>query len=357
MERSAAVALFLFAFLALASNALAKRCISPPRGTVKISELTYAGDGCPPGSAEGVMSSDAEALTVMFSNYSATTDSTSQDRRKVCTLTVKLIYPAGFIFHLGTCTMRGYGMLEEGVTGTVQTSYHISGLGGTSRTTRVMKGPFDDNFEFTDRFVGAAYSQCRKVRNLNIKSEVRVNPGTSGNQGLMTIDSTDLKLTEVFHLSWSKKDVRKGSAGVLRCANVELRTARHVYGCDEVDESKEVDIAVDWSETRGALGDDEPEKSRAEGVALADGKADSGLLSTVAAAETFRVVGMALDFKESSLYVLQRLQYDRLTRTRDPGRNIRDCSADSEVLCRMLTGGGTSVIIGGRRRREGGGEL
>ncbi|GBG68158.1 hypothetical protein CBR_g2709 [Chara braunii] len=202
MERSAMVALLLFTLLAvLVSNGYASG--APPSGSVTIAGFTYNGDGCPPGSTEGDVSSDGQALTVMFSKYTASTDMGVAGRRRSCSVSVKLAYPPGFIYHLGSVTVRGYGLLAEGVTGTVQSSYYVAGVPGTAKAKRVIKGPFDDDFEFTDGFESIASSECSSVRNLNIKTEVRVDPGNTSKNGLMTIDSADLRLTEVFSIVWT----------------------------------------------------------------------------------------------------------------------------------------------------------
>ncbi|GBG66728.1 hypothetical protein CBR_g68712 [Chara braunii] len=192
-------ALLLLAFL---QSPIHGQAASPEAGTVKITGFQYAGDGCPPGSAEGAVSDDGQAITVMFSKYTASTDAGLDGLRKKCTVTVNLSYPPGFRYHLGTVTMRGYAKLDAGVTGTAQTSYYISGTTGTARAQRVIAGSFDDNYEFTDKFGVVAYSQCNVVRDLNLNSEVRLNPGKPAKSGLMTVDAQDLKLTQEFAIIW-----------------------------------------------------------------------------------------------------------------------------------------------------------
>ncbi|GBG81878.1 hypothetical protein CBR_g34062 [Chara braunii] len=172
-------------------------------GTVKISGFKYKGDGCPQGSAEGAVSDDGEVITVMFSNYTASTDADGFCHRcPRCTVAVELSYPPGFRFHLGTVTMRGYARLDEGVSGTAKTSYYISGLPGTALAKRVITGPFDDNFEFTDQFGAVVYSKWNVVGDLNLKSDVLLKAGKPGKSGLVTVDSQDLRLTQEFAIIW-----------------------------------------------------------------------------------------------------------------------------------------------------------
>ncbi|GBG68021.1 hypothetical protein CBR_g1141 [Chara braunii] len=192
-------ALLLLTFL---TSAIHGQAASPEAGTVKISGFQYAGDGCPAGSAEGAVSDDGQAITMMFSKYTASTDAGLDGLRKKCTVTVNLSYPPGFRFHLGTVTMRGYAKLDAGTNGTAQTSYYISGLPGTAKANRVITGSFNDNYEFTDQFGVLVYSKCNVVRDLNLNSEVRVNAGDPAKNALMTVDSQDLKLTQEFAIIW-----------------------------------------------------------------------------------------------------------------------------------------------------------
>ncbi|GBG68029.1 hypothetical protein CBR_g1149 [Chara braunii] len=183
-------------------SAIHVQAASPEAGTVKILGFKYAGDACPPGSAEGAVSDDGQAITMMFSEYTASTDAGLDSLRKRCTVTVNLSYPPGFRFHLGTVTMRGYAKLDVGVTATAQTSYYISGIPGTGRANRVITGAFDDDFKFTDRFGVLVYSKCNFIRDLNLNSEVRLNPGQPPKTAVISVDSEDLKLMQEFAIIW-----------------------------------------------------------------------------------------------------------------------------------------------------------
>ncbi|GBG81070.1 hypothetical protein CBR_g31627 [Chara braunii] len=181
--------------------------ICPPPGSVKIESFSYLGSGCPLGTAVGDISSDGQALTVMFSKYFATTDKLLTDRRRNCVVTVSLSYPGGFVVSVGTVTMRGYLKLDAGAVGTIQTWYYFSGLPGTARFVRNFTGVVDKNFEVTDKFLTLVYSSCGVFRNLNLASEARVIPGpgypAKGN-GLVEIDSQDLSVRQVWNLVWQK---------------------------------------------------------------------------------------------------------------------------------------------------------
>ncbi|GBG45582.1 hypothetical protein CBR_g79051, partial [Chara braunii] len=150
--------LLLPLLLQLAARGAASTC--PPPGSVKIQSFSYAGSGCPPGTAVGDISKDGKALTVIFSKYYATTDKLLADRKRSCVVTVKLSYPRGFIVSVGTVTTRGYVKLDAGAVATIQTWYYFSGLPGTARLVRKFTGVVEKNFEVTDKFLTLVYSRC-----------------------------------------------------------------------------------------------------------------------------------------------------------------------------------------------------
>eukprot|EP00244_Chara_vulgaris_P011481 TRINITY_DN569_c0_g1_i1.p1 TRINITY_DN569_c0_g1~~TRINITY_DN569_c0_g1_i1.p1 ORF type:complete len:210 (+),score=12.30 TRINITY_DN569_c0_g1_i1:143-772(+) len=198
--------LLLLTFLQLAVHGYA---VSPPADSVSIASVNWNGDGCLPDTATATISDDGKALTVIYSNFRAVTDAGLPGRRKYCIVSVELKYPKGFSFSLFEITMRGYAKLDEAVTGTVSTRYYFSGQQGSSHSTKHFVGGangFDDNFEVSDAFVNPQFVGCNTVRNLNINTEVRVKPGNfqPPRQGLVTLDSTDMKVSQLFYLSWKE---------------------------------------------------------------------------------------------------------------------------------------------------------
>ncbi|GBG66745.1 hypothetical protein CBR_g68730 [Chara braunii] len=196
---AAMATLLLLTILQLAVHGYAQ---APAPGTVTIDGFTYEGDGCPSGSVAHSISDDGQALTVMYSSYTATTDQGLLNTRKKCALTIILNYPPGYFYTLGTVTMRGYTKLDAKVKATVRVTYHVSGRIGTGAATYNFFGPTEENFEKTESFANAVSSECGRVRNLNIITEGRVLPGKPPKSGIITVDSTDLKLTEIYAINW-----------------------------------------------------------------------------------------------------------------------------------------------------------
>ncbi|GBG85144.1 hypothetical protein CBR_g39710 [Chara braunii] len=193
------VVVLLLGLLQLAVPGLAQ---TPPSGTVRLESYRYSGSGCPPGRANGLLSPDGTGLTVFFAEYAAFTPGSPDDQVKKCLLAVELIYPAGFAFTLESVTVKGIAHFEEGVKGSLEVGYYISGIPGEVRTLRRLAPPVDDIFKFDDDFLTFVYAPCGSaLTTLNVYSEVRVvppPPPSNNNNGSIFIDTHD------FHLRWKK---------------------------------------------------------------------------------------------------------------------------------------------------------
>jgi len=176
---------FFFAFPALAQN-------------TRIANFTYAGSGCPVGSAAGVISPDQKALTIIFDQFEAHAGPGigRASNRAFCQLAVDLRFDPGWQVAVFDATYRGFADLEGGVQGLHETSYYFSGSPLTSGPlTWSMIGPFTNNFSRTDTFTTSVWSECGTVRPLNIKTSLYVtNRLAPSSSGVLTNDTTDVQV-------------------------------------------------------------------------------------------------------------------------------------------------------------------
>lgn len=186
---------FLFAAPALAQN-------------TRIEGFTYAGSGCPVGSAAGIISPDQKALTVIFDNFAAQAGPgyPLSANRAFCQLAVDLRFDPGWQVAVFDATYRGFADLEPGVRAAHETSYYFSGSPLTSGPLLWnMVGPFTSNFSRTDSFSTTVWSECGAVRPLNIKTNLFVtNRHAPSNMGLVTNDTTDLQVRLEFGLVYRR---------------------------------------------------------------------------------------------------------------------------------------------------------
>jgi len=192
--------------LITAASASPLSAVGPSGHEVQIIGISFAGSGCPAGSVAGQISGDQTTLTLLYDSFVAQSGSNTKatDKRKNCQLNVKLKYPSGWQFSVFKATYRGFADLARGDTGTCKATYYFSGESRQMESTLTLKGPFSDNYVKEDKFgvESTIWSPCGLEGMLNINSEVRITPLDTKNVALMTVDSTDLKFTQVHYLQW-----------------------------------------------------------------------------------------------------------------------------------------------------------
>jgi hypothetical protein len=182
---------------------------STPSGhDVTVEGISFAGTGCPAGTVAGQLSSDLTTVTILYDSFVAQAGEgiSPTDYRKNCQLNVKLKYPSGWQFSVFKADYRGYAYIPAGASGTCKATYYFSGQSKQTSSSMVIKGEFDDNYLKTDEFdiESTVWSPCGEEGLLNINSEVRITPLDSKAPALLTVDSTDLKFTQVHYLQWEK---------------------------------------------------------------------------------------------------------------------------------------------------------
>jgi hypothetical protein len=182
----------------------AKKPDAPDNGAVTVESVSYSGDGCSNGTVATHISPDAEAFTVIFSEFLAevgpVVHTTSARRR--CKLHVKLGVPRGWQYALAGTDFRGYATLDPGVVATRQSTYHMSGESPETTSQYRWQGGFDDDYAVRDLGGDAApyWSRCGGGKNLMITTTLEVG-GPAGAAGVLNVDSID---GEVHHLTWTR---------------------------------------------------------------------------------------------------------------------------------------------------------
>lgn len=180
----------------------------PSGNEVQITGIAFAGSGCPAGSVSGQLSTDLTTITLLYASFVAQAGKglSASNYRKNCQLNVKLRYPSGWQFSVFKADYRGYAQIPKGDTGTCKATYYFSGDSKQITSTLTIKGPYDDNYLKTDQFgvESTVWSPCGVEGLLNINSEIRLSPADSSKNALLTVDSTDLKFTQIHYLQWQK---------------------------------------------------------------------------------------------------------------------------------------------------------
>ena len=206
---------------------------APASGSVTIQSINYSGNGCPQGSVATNLSSDGQAMTVMFDDY--VVESEGRPERKSCTLDIELDAPAGWSYGLFCVDVRGFASLDENVVGQQSVEYSFgrnrspfgSGRGRSMEVGNVtLEGPVDTDYSNltvipVETLVWAPCGQSRD-KTLKIKTDISIKPsrsrghrgwgrgngGNGGNGGsgggLMTVDSVDGELSHHYGIAWKR---------------------------------------------------------------------------------------------------------------------------------------------------------
>lgn len=188
--------IFVFAAILFAEEA-------PNPGEVSFENIIYGGSGCPQGSVGQILSPDAKAFTLLFDKY-AVEGIADKNRpvRKNCLVNVRLKVPQGWSFGILGVDYRGFANLESGAIATQTTRAVIRGTHDRQVGRMTLQGPLAQDYlnRTTASLDNEGFTTCEgKSRNIAITSQIEV----SG-KGLMTVDSLDGELRNLFYLKWKK---------------------------------------------------------------------------------------------------------------------------------------------------------
>lgn len=182
--------------------------VAPPDDDMTISVVSANGNGCPAGSASVEVSPDNKAFTVSYSKFVAQVgpESGPLDFRKQCQLMLNVRIPTGYTYGIARADYRGYARLEQGAYANETAFYYFQGMSQTGVSKYQFNGFMDDTWQVTDE-VGVeavTWLPCGSSRYLNIKTELKVNRGSSNKNttSFITMDSSDLNLDTIFRVAW-----------------------------------------------------------------------------------------------------------------------------------------------------------
>ncbi|KAJ3007068.1 hypothetical protein HKX48_009324 [Thoreauomyces humboldtii] len=199
--------------LALAGSALAAPATTttPAPTDVYIKTIQYNGSGCPisPPSASVVISDDKESFTVLFSSFVAQAGPgiARTENRKNCQLNIGLHIPSGFQVSIASVDFRGWAQLDSKVNGLQTSNYYFQGDHQTVSTQCPLSGPMTDDYEVSKQvtFGSLSWSPCGEDSNININTSIFVdNSKATKSSGLLTTDSVDGKVTQIYGFTWQK---------------------------------------------------------------------------------------------------------------------------------------------------------
>ncbi len=183
---------------------------TPDPSQVYIQRLTYAGAGCAAGTVAHNVASDAKAFTLLFDDFIAEAGPTvpSGKNKSACRVTVDLRFPNGWSYSVFTVDYRGFMSLDPNVSATQKSSYYFQAAPGAAKTfSSTYWGPVDQDYQLRDSIVVSDlnWSPCGRTRAMNIDTEISINNALAPQStGLITIDSIDGQLKQIYGIVWQR---------------------------------------------------------------------------------------------------------------------------------------------------------
>lgn len=192
----------------------------PPKDKTYIKDVTYGGDGCPPGSVSSSIATDRSNINLFFSKYTATCAKglSLKDSRKACFLNIELVYPYGWSYAIYSTQYRGFVQLDKKVTAAQKSTYWFSGEKSKMEFSSQWVGdgvsPISTEgigFDFTDDIARPAlvWSPCgpKVSTSLVIETEIKCSNKLSKKQegyGTITNDYINHKVTHKYGFYWRR---------------------------------------------------------------------------------------------------------------------------------------------------------
>ncbi|MUN41099.1 DUF4360 domain-containing protein [Actinomadura litoris] len=178
-----------------------------PEGA-SIEVVSVNGSGCAKGSGTVVMSEDRTGFTVNHSRDLAYAGNGAPvtASRKNCQISLLVKAPHDYTYAIGGADYRGFAGLERGASVRLRTRYYFQGLRDDSKVDHALQGPYFDGWQFTDVISTPhlAYKACGEDRALNINTELRVDPGTSGSDKMSFVSMESTSSSARYDFAWKR---------------------------------------------------------------------------------------------------------------------------------------------------------
>ncbi|KAK0624132.1 hypothetical protein B0T14DRAFT_427077 [Immersiella caudata] len=180
---------------------IALQCRESAPQNAEVTEIAFAGSGCPAGYAPGHTLSDPSTLILPKSGFTAETGKNKSylDARANCQILVKLKYPSGWQFSVSKADYYGRVQVPEGMTGVSKTTYYFTGDSSDISYNNTIEGPYDGSYFRNDRFgeKNSLWSPCGSEAMLNINTEVRLSPIGTDQTAVIGVNTQ-----ETVEISW-----------------------------------------------------------------------------------------------------------------------------------------------------------
>lgn len=172
-----------------------------------LGDPVVAGNGCPNGTYQVVLSPDGNELSILFSRFTAQTDNSQTYDFANCNIAVPVEVPPGITIGLLGVDYRGLAYIPTGGMGVIFREHFFAGEQGDRLTSSI--GVYDQfyNFYYPDEAEFEIWSQCGDDFIARSNTTVFVSrPEDSDVDAMMSVFSEDWDVSILFHLRWKECD-------------------------------------------------------------------------------------------------------------------------------------------------------
>jgi len=173
-----------------------------------LGEPTMFGSGCPAESVGIISSTDGQTVTVLFSEYTATTSDTDLNDRVACNLAIPVSMIQGFAVGVFSVDYRGFAVVpnDEGSYAEFTAEYFFAGNAGPQ--TKKMYTDYVGDVDLTDEIKTGAivYSDCGSSTIFRINTAIRARKAFPNSDNVVIqVDSTDTTVVQSFRYHMTSK--------------------------------------------------------------------------------------------------------------------------------------------------------
>lgn len=191
--------------------------LTPP--SAQVTQVQIDGSGCDAQSANALITSDLNYLSVLYDRFSAeigkgTADKNSKAQEKRCTILVDISVPQGWTFTFDTIDYRGYVEVPNKAAAAYQiVTAEIQGGASLGFEQKVFQGPVQQNYIVTVKNQSPAFLnklscfQNNQTLRVKIKSTIGVRNLLAGlvkPAVKIVVDSTDASFKQSLRFNWKR---------------------------------------------------------------------------------------------------------------------------------------------------------
>lgn len=190
--------------------------------SLRITNIRSNGTGCPLGTVAVNISSDQQAFTLSFSEFTAEVSPTlgrSLDRKK-CMVVFDSEQDAGWEYAVLAVSYRGFAALDSGVVGSQKLRFGLKDK--QSDATMNLTGPVESDYVNTQEISlgNLKWSGCQangnKQKDFAIDATITLQASNNQSQGLFTVDTADGAIQQEYEVLWRQCQAGKKSLAICR---------------------------------------------------------------------------------------------------------------------------------------------